>query len=155
KFRTMHVNASAAEHEKHLKHLLQSGAPMVKMDGLADKRLIKAGRLLRATGLDELPQLFNVLRGEMSIVGPRPSVSYEFEQFSASEKQRLNGLPGLTGLWQVSGKNKTTFQQMIQLDVQYLENASPFKDLTIMFKTVPTLGMQVVEPLLIKFKRKK
>jgi lipopolysaccharide/colanic/teichoic acid biosynthesis glycosyltransferase len=88
---------------------------MQKLDTRGDSRLIPGGWMLRASGLDELPQIINVLRGEMSIVGPRPCIPYEFEQYSSWQRQRLNSAPGLTGLWQVSGKNRTTFDEMIRL----------------------------------------
>jgi exopolysaccharide production protein ExoY len=86
--------------------------------------LIPGGWLLRATGLDELPQIINVLRGEMSIVGPRPCIPYEYVQYSPTQRQRFGSAPGLTGLWQVSGKNRTTFEEMIRLDVEYVERRS-------------------------------
>jgi lipopolysaccharide/colanic/teichoic acid biosynthesis glycosyltransferase len=145
KFRTMKANADAGVHQRHLSDLIRSNAPMVKMDAKGDARLIPFGSLLRATGLDELPQLLNVLGGQMSLVGPRPCVPYEFEQYLPSQKRRFETLPGLTGLWQVSGKNKTTFCEMIALDIHYVENKSPWLDLQIMFRTFPTLVSQVRE----------
>jgi lipopolysaccharide/colanic/teichoic acid biosynthesis glycosyltransferase len=114
---------------------------------IGDERLIPLGSLLRSTGLDELPQIFNVLRGEMSLVGPRPGTPYEYESYSPWHKQRLSTLPGLTGLWQVSGKNKTNFTQMVNLDIYYARNQSVTLDLTIMAKTLPALAGQVKELL--------
>ena len=108
KFRSMHIAADTKVHQNHLKQLMTTGAPMVKMDNHGDSRLIRFGGLLRSSGLDELPQIINVLRGEMSLVGPRPCMLYEFEQYLPWQKERFNSLPGLTGLWQVSGKNRTT-----------------------------------------------
>jgi lipopolysaccharide/colanic/teichoic acid biosynthesis glycosyltransferase len=135
KFRTMIANADTRSHEAHFEKLLRSSVPMTKLDALRDSRLIPLGWLLRATGLDELPQLWNVLRGEMTLVGPRPCLRYEFERFSIEERQRFNSVPGLTGLWQVSGKNKTTFQRMIELDIAYGKNMSLLCDIGILFRT--------------------
>ncbi len=145
KFRTMKVNAEVGSHQKHLETLMRSNVPMTKMDSKGDPRLIPFGSLIRATGLDELPQLFNVIGGEMSLVGPRPCIPYEYENYAPAQKRRFNSLPGLTGLWQVSGKNKTTFSEMIALDIQYAETKSLWLDLKIMFKTLPTLLGQVFE----------
>ena len=139
KFRTMHVNAPTNGHENHLKELMKSSQPMTKLDVKGDSRVIRGGGFLRSTGLDELPQLINVLRGEMSLVGPRPCTSYEYEQYSPWHSRRLEALPGLTGLWQVSGKNELSFDQMIQLDVHYAENSSIWLDLNIMLRTFPVL----------------
>ncbi len=91
---------------------------MIKMDAKGDKRIIPFGKLLRSSGLDELPQLVNVLKGEMSLVGPRPCLPYEAAKYLPWQMERFNALPGLTGLWQVSGKNRTTFTKMIQLDIR-------------------------------------
>jgi lipopolysaccharide/colanic/teichoic acid biosynthesis glycosyltransferase len=95
--------------------------------------------------LDELPQLINVLRAEMSMVGPRPCVAYEYDRFSAWARQRFEAMPGLTGLWQVNGKNKTTFRQMIALDIQYARTKSLRLDLVIMLRTFSALMKQVRE----------
>ncbi len=98
---------------------MDSDAPMVKLDARGDSRIIPFGLLLRSAGLDELPQLINVLRGEMSMVGPRPCLPYECDKYLPWQCERFNTLPGLTGLWQVSGKNRTTFNEMMQLDIEY------------------------------------
>jgi exopolysaccharide production protein ExoY len=145
KFRTMKPGADASVHQNHLNHLINSNLPMTKMDKGNDPRLIPCGALLRATGLDELPQLFNVLRGEMSLVGPRPCTPYEFSQYLPWQKERFKTLPGLTGLWQVSGKNRTTFTEMVHLDIYYARNSSLRLDLSIMFKTLPVILLQVNE----------
>jgi exopolysaccharide production protein ExoY len=143
KFRTMHVGADTGVHHDHLKHLLRSDEPMVKMDSMGDPRLIRFGAILRATGLDELPQLINVLRGEMSLVGPRPCLPYEFELYEPWQRERFNTLPGLTGLWQVRGKNRTTFAEMIKLDIEYARTRSLLLDLQILAATFGTVASQV------------
>jgi lipopolysaccharide/colanic/teichoic acid biosynthesis glycosyltransferase len=145
KFRSMKVNADTKVHQNLLKDLIKGDAPMIKMDAKGDPRLIPFGSLLRSSGLDELPQLINVLKGEMSLVGPRPCTPYEYEQYDSWHKQRFAAVPGLTGLWQVSGKNKTTFKEMIKLDIQYAERASLWLDLQIMLKTFPVLFTQIKE----------
>jgi exopolysaccharide production protein ExoY len=145
KFRTMKVNAETSSHQNHLKDLISSNTPMTKMDSKGDPRVIKFGGILRSSGLDELPQLINVVRGEMSLVGPRPCTEYEYEQFQPWHKQRFRALPGLTGLWQVSGKNKTTFNEMISLDIRYANEWSLWLDLKIMILTFPVLFGQIRE----------
>ena len=141
KFRTMRAEAETRSHEAHLDKLIKSSVPMNKLDG-TDDRIFPVGLFLRATGLDELPQLINVLKGEMSIVGPRPSLRYEYERFSREHCARFNALPGLTGLWQVSGKNNTTFQEMIDLDITYGREISFWGDLRIVVRTFPVLLQQ-------------
>jgi lipopolysaccharide/colanic/teichoic acid biosynthesis glycosyltransferase len=145
KFRTMFVNADTNMHQGHLHQLMNSNAPMMKMDSKGDPRIIPFGVLLRASGLDELPQLINVLRGEMSLVGPRPCLPYEYGQYLPWQKERFQTVPGLTGLWQVSGKNKTTFVEMIQLDIRYAKNKTLWWDLKIILLTVPALVIQMLE----------
>jgi lipopolysaccharide/colanic/teichoic acid biosynthesis glycosyltransferase len=145
KFRTMFVNSDTTVHRGHLNQLMNSDAPMMKMDCHGDPRIIPFGRLLRASGLDELPQLINVLCGEMSLVGPRPCVSYEYEKYLPWQRERFNTAPGLTGLWQVSGKNRTTFTEMIQLDIKYARSKTIWLDLKIIFMTVPALMIQMWE----------
>lgn len=138
KFRTMKVNADTTVHETHLRALIKSNRPTNKLD-FVDSRLIFGGMILRALGLDELPQLINILRGEMSLVGPRPCTPYEFELFSARHKKRCDAAPGLTGLWQVSGKNRTTFEQQMDLDLYYVDHKSLWMDLKIIAMTVPAI----------------
>ena len=101
------------------------------------------GRLLRAAGLDELPQLINVLRGEMSFVGPRPCLPGEYNKYLPWQRERFLTRPGLTGLWQVSGKNRTTFNEMIDLDIQYVRERSLWLDLKIILKTIPAVMAEV------------
>jgi exopolysaccharide production protein ExoY len=146
KFRTMHAGAPTAYHEKHLIQLMQSDRPMQKLDD-KDPRLIPIASLLRATGLDELPQLFNVLRGEMSLVGPRPCTVQEYAAYTSAQRARLHVLPGLTGLWQVSGKNRTTFQQMIELDLRYARLSCLWLDIEILRRTPLVLSQQILETL--------
>ena len=145
KFRTMKVSTETSSHQAHLATLMRSNKPMVKMDSTRDKRLIPGAWLLRATGLDELPQILNVLKGEMSLVGPRPCVPYEYREYLPWQMERFNAAPGLTGLWQVSGKNRTTFEEMIRLDIRYTQEKSFLMDLWIISMTIPALVVQVMD----------
>jgi lipopolysaccharide/colanic/teichoic acid biosynthesis glycosyltransferase len=142
----MHTAASTVAHERHLAELMRSNRPMTKLD-MNDPRLIPVGAMLRSTGLDELPQLFNVLRGEMSLVGPRPCTLREYDAYSLWQRARSGTLPGLTGLWQVSGKNRTTFNEMIELDIRYVNSLCLWLDLSIMLRTPVALFVQVVETI--------
>ncbi len=142
KFRTMLFNADTEAHRRHTQNLIRSQDPMVKLDARRDPRLVPCGALLRACGLDELPQILNILKGEMSLVGPRPCIPYECEQYEPWHHQRFDAVPGLTGLWQVSGKNRTTFDQMVRLDIEYSQRLSLLLDLKILFKTIPALWGQ-------------
>ncbi|NRG29569.1 sugar transferase [Bacillus circulans] len=132
KFRSM-----ASDAEERLKELLAlnevSGA-MFKMKD--DPRVTKIGKYIRKTSVDELPQLFNVLRGDMSLVGPRPPLPREVAEYSAYDKQRLLVTPGCTGLWQVSGRSNVSFSEMVELDLKYIKERSIFFDLKIILKTV-------------------
>jgi len=154
KFRTMHVGAETKSHQGHTAQLIKSEAPMTKLDASKDPRVIPFGSILRATGLDELPQILNVLQGEMSLVGPRPCIPYEFEMYEPWQRRRFDAAPGLTGLWQVSGKNRTTFNQMINLDIEYSERSSLGFDLKIMFKTFPALVIQCLDQRASSARRK-
>src|SRR5881392_1129470 len=145
KFRTMKVNAETHIHEAYLEHLIVSDRPMIKLDATGDPRLILGGKFLRATALDELPQIFNVLKGEMSLVGPRPCTVLEFESYAPAQRARVNALPGLTGLWQVNGKNRTTFREMIEMDIFYARNICPSLDIKIILRTLPALAVQFYE----------
>ena len=100
-----------------------------------DPRIIPLGRFLRCSGIDELPQLFNVLAGQMSLVGPRPCLPCEYQEFLLWHKRRFSTLPGMTGLWQVNGKNRLSFKEMIRLDITYEQNRSLWLDLRILFAT--------------------
>lgn len=134
KLRTMHDGCATAPHQQYLQQLVKDDRPMVKLD-TADPRLIPGARILRALGIDELPQLWNVVRGEMSVVGPRPCIPYEADQFALWQRERFRVLPGMTGLWQVRGKNRTTFTQMIRLDIDYVRNQSLWLDARILLGT--------------------
>jgi lipopolysaccharide/colanic/teichoic acid biosynthesis glycosyltransferase len=150
KFRTMKMGSDCTLHKDYWRKITSQEVPMAKLDDRGDSRLIPAAWILRALGLDELPQLINVLRGEMSLVGPRPCLPSEFEQFVAWQRRRCEALPGLTGLWQVSGKNRTTFKQMICFDLQYARRLSLWLDLKIILMTVPCLLAQVFETRLAR-----
>ncbi len=145
KFRTMREGSDTGAHERHLSQLLQCDVPLTKLDAAGDPRLIPFGAMLRATGLDELPQLINVVRGEMSLVGPRPCTPHEERSYRPWQYARFDTLPGLTGLWQVSGKNKTTFTEMVTLDILYARTKSIWLDLKIMAGTVSVVESQVRE----------
>src|SRR5438874_12061363 len=145
KFRTMKLSVETQVHERHFEELMRVDCPMTKLDAYGDPRLAPFGRILRASGLDELPQIFNVLRGEMSLVGPRPCTPNEFAHYEPWQRERVNGLPGLTGYWQVNGKNKTTFREMIAMDLFYFKNMSILLDLKIMLKTGTAIARQLFE----------
>ncbi|HEV2327254.1 MAG TPA: sugar transferase [Verrucomicrobiae bacterium] len=145
KFRTMFVDAETGSHQGHLKQLMQSNAPMLKLDKRGDSRIIPFGYILRSSGLDELPQLINVLVGDMSLVGPRPCLPYESAQYQPWQMERFATLPGLTGLWQVSGKNNTTFNEMMELDIKYAREKTFWLDLAIILKTPAVIVGQVLE----------
>lgn len=135
KFRTMHVGAE--DEVTQLSHLNEATGPLFKIRN--DPRLTSIGRVLRRLSLDELPQLWNVLRGEMSLVGPRPPIPTEVEKYEDWHRKRLEVWPGVTGLWQVSGRSELTFDEMVMLDIYYIENWSPWLDLWILIKTIPTV----------------
>jgi len=133
KFRSMH---SGAEGEvPQLLERNEASGPLFKIRD--DPRRTRVGRFLRRTSFDELPQLINVLRGEMSLVGPRPPLPSEVDQYKPWHKQRLLARPGMTGLWQVSGRSSLSFDEMVLLDIYYIENWSPLLDVKIMLRTVP------------------
>jgi exopolysaccharide biosynthesis polyprenyl glycosylphosphotransferase len=147
KFRTMRADADESVHRdyyrKNIAGLAEANVgderrPVYgKLPG--DTRVTRAGRVLRRLSLDELPQLFNVLRGDMSIVGPRPPIPYEVEAYELWHRRRLDMKPGLTGLWQVSGRNRLPFDEMVRLDLFYIENWSLLLDLKIILRTLPVM----------------
>ena len=135
KFRTMYTDAE--ERQAEIEHMNEADGAIFKVRN--DPRLTPAGKFLRRFSLDELPQLFNVLRGEMSLVGPRPLPSRDFDRMDEWHKKRYLVLPGITGLWQVSGRSELDFDEMVKLDFLYLEQWSIFLDLSIILKTVPAV----------------
>ncbi len=149
KFRTMTSKATDPQHCQYLKTLIAGsetggeGKPMCKLDPV-NPHIIPLGHFLRSTCLDELPQLFNVLRGEMSLVGPRPPIPYEVEVYKTWHSNRFNCLPGMTGLWQVSGKNRLTFKEMVRLDIRYARTMSFWLDLKILFLTPYAIVREIV-----------
>jgi exopolysaccharide biosynthesis polyprenyl glycosylphosphotransferase len=132
KFRGMVADAEARL--PALLALNEATGPLFKMRD--DPRITRVGRVIRRTSLDELPQLWNVLRGEMSLVGPRPPLPSEVDNYSPWQRRRLQVLPGITGPWQVSGRSDIGFDDMVRLDVDYIENWSLFKDISILLRTV-------------------
>jgi lipopolysaccharide/colanic/teichoic acid biosynthesis glycosyltransferase len=154
KFRSMKVNAETRSHEEYVEKLMRSEAPLTKLDA-NDPRLTSFGRLLRTTGLDELPQLFNVLRGDMSLVGPRPCTSPEFASYLPWQKTRVAAPPGLTGYWQVNGKNKTTFNEMMRMDLHYAREMSLWLDLSIIWNTIPAIFEQTFESFATRSSKRK
>jgi lipopolysaccharide/colanic/teichoic acid biosynthesis glycosyltransferase len=143
KFRTMEVNANISNHQRHINDLIENGQPMKKLDN--DPDIIPGGLILRKACLDELPQLINILRGDMSLVGPRPDLLYAVEKYETWHNARFNSIPGLTGLWQVSGKNRTTYREMIRLDILYGKHKSFWLDLKILLLTLPAIISQITD----------
>ncbi len=142
KFRTMQLGADSEMHREYQKQFIAGSSDANLGDGdrpvykfHADPRVTRVGRWLRRASLDEVPQLFNVLRGEMSVVGPRPPIPYEVESYELWHRKRLDMKPGLTGLWQVSGRNRMPFAEMVRLDLFYIENWSLLLDLKIIMRT--------------------
>lgn len=154
KFRTMKVNANASEHQKYISELLKNGKPMYKLED-SDPQIIPHGNALRKTGIDELPQLINVLCGEMSLVGPRPDVFYAIKNYKPWYHARSDAYPGLTGLWQVSGKNNISYEEMMRLDIKYAKNISFWLDVKILFLTPITIIQQVLARLKTRKSHKK
>lgn len=132
KFRSMVDGAEALK--KSIEHKNEMSGPMFKVRG--DPRITKIGRFIRKTSIDELPQLINVLKGEMSLVGPRPSIPSEVEKFEAWMLKRLEVKPGLTCYWQVSGRNNICFEDWMKLDIDYVNNRNMQLDIKLIFKTI-------------------
>jgi len=140
KFRSMRDGSSSAPHREHVQRLMREntrpqdlGSTTLKLRG--DPRITGLGRILRALSLDELPQFLNVLRGEMSVVGPRPPLPYEYELYTDWAKQRQCVLPGITGLWQVTGRNQVSFEEMVRIDLAYIRRMNALLDLWIIVRT--------------------
>lgn len=152
KFRTMKLDVDTLAHKKYLADIIESGAagedlgiPMYKLE--KDSRIIPFGNFLRKSYLDEIPQLINVLRGEMSLVGPRPPIPYEVESYLCWHNERFAITPGMTGLWQISGKNKLTFKEMVRLDIQYSQELSFWLDFTILMMTPIAILSEIIQTL--------
>lgn len=144
KFRTMVVDGDSSDHEDYVARLIKGTAEPTSGDAVLfkmtdDPRVTRVGKFLRRYSLDELPQLLNVLKGEMSLVGPRPSLPVEVSIYDDWHQRRLEVRPGITGLWQVSGRSKIGFQDMVRLDINYIERWSPLLDVLIVLRTVPAL----------------
>lgn len=144
KFRTMKLNADSSIHQAYIKALINNdeaamtalqGAPTKPRKLVNDSRIIKPGKVLRKFSLDELPQFWNVLRGDMSLVGPRPAIPYEVEMYKPWHLQRFEAQPGITGLQQVTARCAADFDQQISLDIQYINNQSIWLDLKIILQT--------------------
>lgn len=144
KFRSMRVGNDDSEHRNYIKlfiegkeeelRKLQGGRKLYKMT--SDDRVTFVGKFLRRTSLDELPQLINVLKGEMSMVGPRPHLGYEVELYREWHRRRLQGMPGITGWWQIHGRSRVPFDEAVKMDIWYLERQSLVLDIRIMCRTV-------------------
>jgi exopolysaccharide biosynthesis polyprenyl glycosylphosphotransferase len=139
KFRTMHFNAE--EKLTELKHLNEMDGPVFKIK--SDPRITAVGRILRKISIDEIPQLFNVLLGHMSLVGPRPPIPNEVDKYELWQRRRLSMRPGLTCLWQIGGRNKIRFDKWIELDLKYIDNWSLWLDLKILIQTIPVVLLGV------------
>lgn len=146
KFRTMRTQSSDSIHRDYVKEWIQRNAAKQSDAGGTkvykignDPRVTPLGRWLRRFSIDELPQLFNVLRGDMSLIGPRPAMPYELELYQEWHRHRLDAPPGITGLWQVSGRNRLSFEQMVQLDIEYIEDWSLAGDMGILLRTLPAM----------------
>ena len=145
KFRTMEVSTDETVHKNHVKALIKQDLPMGKLDRTGDSRLIPFGRFLRASGIDELPQFLNVLKREMSLSGPRPCLKSEQQALTPEQHCRFEILPGLTGLWQVSGKNKVSFSEMVALDIKYANEKALCLYLAILLKTPFVILHQIAD----------
>lgn len=149
KFRSMYANSDQSTHKDKIMKYMQGEkinegehedeAECLSYKFVNDPRVTKVGRFIRKTSLDELPQFWNVLCGQMTLVGPRPPLAYEVEVYGPYEHLRLSGKPGLTGPWQVYGRSRVTFQNMVEMDIEYLENQSLWYDLKLIFLTVPVM----------------
>ena len=143
KFRSMYVNSDDSVHREAIKQYMNgevingNGNNLYKL--VDDHRITRVGRFIRKLSIDELPQFINVLRGEMTLVGPRPPVPYEVEHYSIRDQLRLYGKPGLTGTWQVYGRSRVTFQEMVEMDIAYLHQQSIWQDLKLIALTVPVM----------------
>jgi exopolysaccharide biosynthesis polyprenyl glycosylphosphotransferase len=136
KFRSMVVGAHNIK-EELLKHNESKDGVLFKMK--KDPRVTRVGRIIRKFSIDELPQLFNVLIGDMSLVGPRPATPDEVAQYTLEQRKRLHAVPGITCIWQVSGRSEIPFEKQVQLDIEYIRSTSLMSDLIILLKTIPAV----------------
>jgi lipopolysaccharide/colanic/teichoic acid biosynthesis glycosyltransferase len=146
KFRTMDVNNNDSAYKNYLKQYIRQNAPFkVNPKGepvfklIDDPRITRMGTLLRRSNLDELPQLINLIKGEMNFIGPRPDIPYSVKMYSDWHSKRLIIKPGITGLWQVGNRKKLSFNEMVRLDIEYIERQSPLLDIKIIFLTLLTI----------------
>jgi lipopolysaccharide/colanic/teichoic acid biosynthesis glycosyltransferase len=144
KFRSMVADADQSVHQTHIRAFVEgrietrdADTSRFKLKG--DPRVTRVGRLLRKTSLDELPQLFNVIKGEMSLVGPRPVPIYEVAEYQPRHRERLAALPGITGLWQVFGRSQVSFEEMVAMDIAYVRARSLWLDIKILCLTIPAV----------------
>lgn len=147
KLRTMAVDADPKEHERYLNEIISAKHGLAKRDSGSDNRIVPGADLIRNLCVDELPQLLNILRGEMSLVGPRPCLPVEAQSFKKWHYGRFDAFPGLTGLWQVSGKNERTFDEMMHLDIRYAQRITFWVDLSILARTAGVVAGQAWRPL--------
>jgi len=139
KLRSMHAGCDQAAHRRAAARWFAARPTGDGYKSLDDPRITRLGRLLRRSNLDELPQLFNVVRGDMSLVGPRPAIPYELDHYRGADFQRLSVPPGITGLWQVSRRDRLSAAEMMELDLRYVREASTWLDLRILVMTVPAV----------------
>jgi lipopolysaccharide/colanic/teichoic acid biosynthesis glycosyltransferase len=143
KFRTMYVGCDDRPHREYVRRVLLGAPAPPRAQGLCklvdDPRVTRVGRLLRRSSLDELPQLLNVLRGDMALVGPRPVLPWEATLFKPRHRERFGVRPGITGLWQVSGRSRLSLSEALELDVQYVRTRCLWLDVTILLRTVPAV----------------
>jgi exopolysaccharide biosynthesis polyprenyl glycosylphosphotransferase len=142
KFRSMYTGSDSKVHREHVTKLIKENASLNGSHGShgslklkKDPRITPIGHFIRQTSLDELPQFFNVLRGEMSLVGPRPPIPYEVEIYQPWHKRRLEAIPGITGIWQVNGRNRVSFDEMVRMDIDYIEHQSIWMDMKLLLLT--------------------
>ncbi len=136
KFRSMYIDAEERKKELMDQNEMEGGV-IFKMKN--DPRITRIGGFIRKYSIDELPQLYNVLRGDMSLVGPRPPVPSEVEEYTVSDRRRLDSIPGITGLWQVSGRSDIPFDQQVELDVEYIYSATLWENIKLLLKTIPAV----------------
>lgn len=140
KFRSMKTGNDSSMHKQHITKLIRENLGVEQMNSQClkleeDPRITRVGKFIRKTSIDELPQLYNILRGEMSLVGPRPAIPYEVELYKDWHKRRFEALPGITGIWQIKGRNRVSFDEMVRMDIEYIEKQSLWLDIMILLQT--------------------